>query len=402
MEDEAMSDTKLRMTRRELLAGVGLAAGAAALGFPARITAASKAPAAPVSIAKCGSYKEDLPAKLNTMFDQIGGIGRLVKGKTVAIKLNLTGNPNTRYPGNLLPMETHNTHQKLVEACCHLLERAGARRIRIVEGATVPAPTLEDYMLDGGWDIKSLLASARSIELERTTHIGSGKKYSRLKVPFGGYMFPAFDLNHSYEDTDVYVSMPKLKNHKICGVTLSLKNNFGITPISIYGDDAGVDEPNESARKNRAVVMHNGQHPPSKSAPQELHPDSPRDPGYRLPRIIVDLVAARPIDLVIIDGVQACVAEETPFAGLGKPVHPGVLIAGRNPVCCDAVALGVMGYDPNADRGGPPFRTADNVLKLAEAAGIGTMDLKQIEVRGVPIRDAVFDYDAQLKAKAGG
>jgi uncharacterized protein (DUF362 family) len=390
-----MSGTRIGMTRRELLAGLGLAAGAAALSFPSRIMA-SKAPAAPVAIAKCANYDGELPAKLSTMFDQLGGIGRLVKGKTVTIKLNLTGSPNNRYEGNLLPMETHNTHQKLVEACCHLLERAGARRIRIVEGATVPAPTLEDYMTDGGWDIKSLLASAKNIELERTHNLGLGKKYSRLKVPFGGYMFPAFDVNHSYEDTDVFVSMPKLKHHGTCGVTLSMKNVFGITPISIYGDDAGVDEPNEFARKNRGAVMHYGQHPPSKSAPQELHPDGPEEGGYRLPRIIVDVVAARPVDLVIIDGVHSCVGGETASAKHGKPVQPGVLIAGRNPVCCDAVAVAVMGYDPRADRGTPPFRVADNVLKLAEAADLGTMDLGRIEVRGVPIRDAVFDYEAQL------
>jgi len=34
------------------------------------------------------------------MFDQLGGVGKLVKGKTVAIKFNLTGSPQTRL-GNL-------------------------------------------------------------------------------------------------------------------------------------------------------------------------------------------------------------------------------------------------------------------------------------------------------------
>ena len=37
-------------------------------------------------------------------------------------------------------------------------------------------------------------------------------------------------MNHSYEDTDVYVSMAKLKNHETCGITLSLKNVFGTFP----------------------------------------------------------------------------------------------------------------------------------------------------------------------------
>jgi uncharacterized protein (DUF362 family) len=37
--------------------------------------------------------------------------------------------------------------------------------------------------------------------------------------------------------------MAKLKNHETCGVTLSLKNCFGNTPASIYGDDVGEDAP---------------------------------------------------------------------------------------------------------------------------------------------------------------
>ena len=66
-------------------------------------------------------------------------------------------------------------------------------------------------------------------------------------------------------------------------------------------------------------------------------------------------------------------------------MQPGVLIAGTNPVTTDAVATAVMGYDPRADRGTAPFRTCDNTLLLAEGHGIGTTDLKRIEVRGVPI-----------------
>jgi hypothetical protein len=56
-----------------------------------------------------------------------------------------------------------------------------------------------------------------------------------------------------------------------------------------------------------------------------------------------------------------------------------------------------MGYDPRADRNSPPFRNCDNTLKLAEAVGIGTTDLTRIDVRGVPIRDALFDFEGHWK-----
>ena len=53
----------------------------------------------------------------------------------------------------------------------------------------------------------------------------------RLPVPHGGHVFKAFDLNHSYQDCDVFVSLAKMKQHATAGITLSMKNCFGITPL---------------------------------------------------------------------------------------------------------------------------------------------------------------------------
>ena len=49
-------------------------------------------------------------------------------------------------------------------------------------------------------------------------------------------MYKGYDLNHSYDDCDVFVSLAKLKEHFTAGVTLSMKNCFGSTPCTIYGD----------------------------------------------------------------------------------------------------------------------------------------------------------------------
>jgi hypothetical protein len=45
-----------------------------------------------------------------------------------------------------------------------------------------------------------------------------------------------------------------------------------------------------------------------------------------------------------------------------------------------------------ADRGTPPFERADSTLRLAESLGVGTRDLKRIEVVGARISEVVFDY----------
>ena len=374
------------MTRREWIA----LASAAPL---AKFALAAPAPAAPVAIAQCPSYDGDLTAPLATMFDQLGGIEKLVRGKTVTVKINMTGSPGNRFQGKA-PALTHYVHPKLLGSAAHLMAQAGARRIRFVESSWATGGPLEDVMLDSGWNVRQLLAAAPGVEFENTNALGKGKSYARLPVPGSPYMYPAYDLNHSYHDTDVFVSFAKLKNHATCGVTLSLKNCFGTLPASIYGDSAGVDEPNESPVDGRAKVGHEGVRQPSKSAPQELHFGANHDPGYRVPHIVADLSAARPIDLAIIDGVQTIAGGEGPWIRGLRILQPGVLIAGLNPVCTDAVSMAVMGYDPRARRGTAPFQTCDNTLLLAEGHGVGTTDLTRIDVRGLSIEKALCRFDA--------
>lgn len=371
------------MTRREWLALIS--------ATPLLKAAGSEAPAAPVSISKCASYDEDLTAKLNSMFEQLGGLDRLVRNKTVTIKINMTGSPGVRFQGKA-PAITHYTHPKLLGATAYLMGRAGAKRVRFVESSWATAGPLEETMLDSGWNVRSLKSAMNTVEFENTNSLGTGKRYSRFKAPASAYMYPAFDLNHAFEDTDVFVSMAKLKNHATCGVTLSLKNCFGNLPASIYGDSAGVDEPNESPVDGRAKVGHEGKRQPSKSAPQELHFGANHDPGYRVPHIVADLAVARPIDLAIIDGVESIAGGEGPWIRGLRIVTPGVLIAGTNPVCTDAVATAVMGYNPRATRGTKPFETCDNTLLLAEGHGVGTTDLKRIDIRGVTIEQALYRF----------
>ena len=140
-------------------------------------------------------------------------------------------------------------------------------------------------------------------------------------------------------------------------------------------------------------MFHLGKRAPSRSAPQELHPESSRAPGYRVPRIVADLVAARPVDLAIIDGIESVAGGEGPWIEGLRAVNPGLLIAGTNPVSADAVATAAMGYDPRAPRGTAPFRACDNTLLLAEAHGAGAADLHRIEVAGVPLAQAVYRYE---------
>jgi uncharacterized protein (DUF362 family) len=107
---------------------------------------------------------------------------------------------------------------------------------------------------------------------------------------------------------------------------------------------------------------------------------------------VADLVAARPVHLAIVDGIRTITSGEGPWCPGVKPVRPGLLIAGTNCVNTDAVSMALMGFDPRADRGTAPFETSDSTLRLAEELGVGSRDLKQIEVVGTPIAKGRFNF----------
>lgn len=369
------------MTRRDLLAALGAAAA----------VPAAAAPTAPVAIARCRSYDEDLVQILSSMFDSLGGLGRMVAGKTVTVKLNLTGSPALRIEGRPLGV-THYTHPKTAGALAHLLGRAGARRIRFVESCWATSGPLEEYLLESGWNLRTLRSAAPNITFENTNARGLYKDYATFRVPGRALVYPAYVLNRAYEETDVLVSMAKLKNHETCGVTLAMKNLFGITPASIYGDDAGRDEPNENPGKGRSLVCHEGKRQPAAAAPAEVDPGSPRDPGRRMPRITAELNAARPIQIALIDGIETVAGGEGPWVGKLRMVQPGLLVVGTNAVTTDTVATALMGYNPRAARGTAPFASCDNMLLHAEALGLGSADLANIEVRGGRIEEMLYRF----------
>ena len=371
------------LNRREFIQGASLAAAGFWLAPSSLLGTA--APAAPVAVARCATYGPEVRTTLATLFDQLGGIDKLVRGKTVAIKLNVTGSPPEFF--HHLPVgETYWVHPQVVGSVINLLGNAGARRIRLVESPTgSKLATLQEFLALAKWNPGDLSKAAPHVEFENTNWPGPTGKYQRFGVPGGGLLFKAYDMSRAYEDCDVFVSLAKLKEHSTAGVTLSMKNCFGNTPTTIYGDGVGLDEPSKTPQGGRGSILHDGSRQPPRSALAEIDPHSPRDPGYRVPRVTADLVAARPVHLAIIDGVESVAGGEGPWVDHFRTVRPGLLIAGTNCVTTDAVCTALMGFDPMADRGTAPFEHCDSTLKLAEQLGVGTRDLRRIEVRGLPI-----------------
>lgn len=380
---------KAHANRREFIQGFGAALAGLTLA-PRHLFGSGTPPAPPVAVAKCLEYGPRVRTTLATMFDQLGGLSRIVRGKTVALKINLTGGYNDTLHGMPIGM-TYWVHPEVIGSTIHLLGQAGARRILLVEGASSSSHSLRHFMADAGWNTSALASAAPHVEFIDTNFGGPGGVFKRLWVPGGGMLYPAYDVNPAYVDCDVYVSLAKLKEHSCAGVTLSMKNSFGITPATIYGQGAGIDKPSDIVKGSRKM-LHAGNRQPSKTALPEINPHSPRDQGYRVPRVVADLAGARPIHLAIIDGIHTVAGGEGVWVRNTRAVHAGVLVAGTNPVTTDAVSTALMGFNPMADRGTAPFEKCASTLKLAEQHGLGSRDLKRIEVIGTPISKARIDF----------
>lgn len=388
-----------RITRRSVLAGGLAAAGCLATGFGSSGAASlsaengtdrsGSASESAVAICRCPSYKPaELRRALEHAFELIGGIKPLVENKTVTIKINLTGMEWKPVFG-LPAQETYQTQPDSLAALCAILADCGARRMVVVENLYWEKP-FEQVLIENGWDVKGIVAAGgHRVTFEDTRNRGKFPGYSRISVPWGGFIYPGFEVNQRFEKTDVLISMNKLKQHATAGITGVVKNCFGNTPSSIYGDDG----PGEHALKHRAAMFHSGRKQPPAGAPAELAHWLENKGTIRVPRITADIFGARPADLGIIDGIRTISGGEGHWNDGIALKEPKLLLVGRNGVSTDAVATAVMGFDPQAAHGVKPF-PGENHLALLASVGVGTNDLSRIEVRGVPLRDAVYPFDA--------
>jgi uncharacterized protein (DUF362 family) len=384
-------------TTARVLAGAAFAGGqfgtlraASAEGERELPDRSAQAPATPVAILRCESYEPQvLRRALEESFELIGGIRPLAQNKTVTIKINLTG--LTWAPVLGLPArETYQTQPNSLAVLCALLSEAGARRIIVVENLYWDQP-FEQVLTEAGWDVKAIQSAGdHRVSFEDTRNRGTFAGYSRFKVPWGGYVYPAFDLNQRFEETDTLISLAKLKQHITAGVTGAVKNCFGNAPTALYGDTA----PDEKGLSHRAAIFHGGQKKVPAGVPAEFEHRLPGRDTVRVPHIVADLFGARPSDLNIVDGIRTIRGGEGHWVKSIGLIEPKVLVVGRNGVCTDSVCTAVMGFEPQARHGQTPFE-AQNHLRLLAAAGVGANDLNRIEVRGVPIRQALCPFQAR-------
>lgn len=141
-----------------------------------------------------------------------------VKGKRIILKPNLV---------EFDPNGVINTHPAVIEAAMGSFKSLGAREVVVGEG---PGHRRDnEYLLtaSGIYDV---------IHEHRVRYVDLNADDVRLtKLRSSFTNLRELYLPETLFNADLLVSMPKLKTHHWAGVTLSLKNMFGVVPGSVYG-----------------------------------------------------------------------------------------------------------------------------------------------------------------------
>lgn len=332
----------------------------AGVDTPAPLSPSTSVFKALAAIGRVENYElEHLYDELKKMLEGIGGLADIVKpGAHVGIKPNLTG--GTGYDSSLpLPtMEIYVTHPAVIGALIRLLYEAGASKVTVLEA-------LGDDQTYSAWGYTEL-ARSLGVNLVDLNKPDPYPKFETFAVGPAYNIYEAFLLNPALKGVDVFVSVAKMKCHATAGVTLSMKNLFGIVPVSPYRRK--VEDGHRSA----------------------FHSEEKFD--RRVPRIIVDLNRARPVHLSLIDGIITSEGGEGPWIKGLNPIRPGLLVAGKNPVATDSVAAALMGFDPAGVSGKMPFIHGENHIALAGEAGLGSNDISKVSVFGPSIDSVRFPF----------
>ncbi|MDI6813649.1 MAG: DUF362 domain-containing protein [Deltaproteobacteria bacterium] len=246
-------------------------------------------------IAKAPGYQADLAGILTAGLKELGVTPAEIKGKTVLLKPNLVetslGAPHI------------NTHPLVVRGAAEAFFKLGAGKVLVAEG---PGHIRDTLLVLEESGLAEVLREDRlpfiDFNYETGFQMANAARYSPLKT----LTFPMI-----LKEVDILVSLAKLKTHHWAGVTLSMKNLFGLMPGSYYGWPKNV-----------------------------LHVAG-------IDNCILDINATIKPHLAIVDGI---VGMEGDGPIMGTPKEVGVLVLGRNLTATDATCARIMGVDPHRVR----------------------------------------------------
>ncbi len=256
-------------------------------------------------------------AATRTAVKLLGGMGAFVrKGDKVCIKPNMSfANP---------PDWATTTHPEVIQTLARMCYEAGAGDVRVLDH---PLRSAELCLERSG-----IAAACKDIGQGDLAHaLDSPSFFHDAEIPQGKEMRENAFLKDAL-DADVLIAAPVAKSHGSTGVSLSLKGMMGL----IW---------NRGAMHSR----------------------------YDLSQAIVDLNTRLRANLTVIDATRV-LTSNGPF-GPGKVITPGEVIASRDPVAADALAVASYSW---WGRKMAPNQVEH--IRLAHDQGLGRMDVENLQV----------------------
>lgn len=268
-----------------------------------------------VAILKAESYAKDL---VSSILDGIRAFPLEVINKRVLLKPNLVEYERD----NVI-----NTHPAVIGATIEAFRRLGAKEVRVGEGPGHRRDTDGLLIASGLFPyLKETQTAFVDLNLDNIRRLPLQSSFMGIESLY---------FAESVLNADILVSMPKLKTHHWAGMTLAMKNLFGIVPGVKYGWPKNF-----------------------------LH-------WHGINESILDINSTVRPHFVIVDGI---VGMEGNGPIQGTPKHVGVLVFGNDPVSVDATCTRIVGLNPEKI----------NYLQKAEEA-LGNLDIARIEQIGESI-----------------
>lgn len=267
----------------------------------------------------------DLLEILRKNVNMLGGIEKYVKpGNTVFIKPNLTAG---------MPCSTGGTTDvKFAEAVVELVKEANPGHIIVGECSGNESRSIES-LLNNGYGEMCERQQVEMMDLDYAEFVDVP-----VKNPLYADVIP---LPKAVVEADVYISLPVIKTHLSCGVSIALKNSFGLVP-----DDMKIQ-----AHRDNAIEQ-----------------------------ILVDIAQAQSPDLIFADGRIGAegVAGGSDFR---FPRPANVICVSDDPVAMDTVCARLMRQN-----------TRVRYIQWAGEMMLGNDSLDYINIHGLSIDEASVKF----------
>lgn len=280
-----------QLSRRQILVASLVGGGMALSGFSLLKWLKGPALIEQTFIGKATNYQVDLATVIRAGLQELG-MTNAIKGKRILLKPNL--------------VEPHkgvshiNTHPLIIRGAVEAFLFYGAESVLVGEG---PGNRHDVYLVLEESGLADVLYADRIPFYDLNDLEGSPQTNLGRQTSLATLTFPQL-----LKEVDWIVSLPKMKTHHWSGVTLAMKNLFGVMPGIYYGWPKNI-----------------------------LH-------QVGISQSIVDITATLKPHFAIVDGITG-MEGDGPI--LGTPTHPGVIVMGKNLPAVDATCCRIMGINPN-------------------------------------------------------